>query len=71
MSGDRYYIRDQNALYFISPTIINWLDVFIRLEYKYVIVDSLNYCVDKKGLNIYAWCLMTSHMHLVASAREG
>jgi REP element-mobilizing transposase RayT len=70
MSGDRYYIRDQNALYFITPTIVNWLDVFIRQEYKYVIVDSLNYCVDKKGLNIYAWCLMTSHMHLVASARE-
>jgi REP element-mobilizing transposase RayT len=71
MSGDRYYIRDQNALYFITPTIVNWLDVFIRQEYKYVIVDSLNYCVDKKGLNIYAWCLMTSHLHLVASARDG
>ena len=71
MSGDRYFIRDQNAIYFITPTIVNWLDVFVRQEYKYTIVDSLNYCVDNKGLNIYAWCLMTSHLHLVASARDG
>ncbi|MFM8916415.1 MAG: transposase, partial [Bacteroidota bacterium] len=71
MSGDRYFIRDQNALYFITPTIVNWLDVFVRHEYKHAIVDSLNYCVENKGLNIYAWCLMTSHLHLVASARDG
>ncbi len=70
MSGDRYFIRDQQALYFITPTMINWLDVFIRPEYKYVIVDALNYCVNNKGLNIFAWCLMTSHMHLVVSSNE-
>jgi putative transposase len=70
MSGDQYYIRDQHALYFLTPTIINWLDVFIRPEYKYIIVDSLNYCINNKGLIVYAWCLMTSHMHLIVSSSE-
>ncbi len=70
MSGDRYFIRDQNAIYFITPTVIKWLDVFTRLNHREVIVESLNFCVDKKGLNVHAWCLMSSHLHLIASARE-
>jgi|SRR5688572_5520 len=71
MSGDRYFIRDQNAIYFLTPTAVQWLDVFTRMNHKMVVVDSLNYCIDKKGLNVHAWCLMTNHLHLVASARDG
>jgi putative transposase len=36
-----------------------------------IIVDSLNYCIVNKGITIYAWCLMTNHLHLVARANEG
>jgi REP element-mobilizing transposase RayT len=28
-------------------------------------VDNLNYCVKEKGMEIYAWCIMPSHVHLV------
>ena len=71
MSGDNFYITDQNALYFLTFTIIDWVDVFTRKEYKIVIADSLNYCVENKGLEVFAWCLMTNHLHLVARAKEG
>jgi putative transposase len=71
MSGDRYFIRDQNAIYFLTHTVVRWLDVFIRMNHKTVVVDSLNYCIDNKGLNVHAWCLMTNHLHLIASARDG
>ncbi|MBK8416859.1 MAG: transposase, partial [Bacteroidetes bacterium] len=70
MSGDRYYIRDQNAIYFLTLTVVEWLDVFSRLSHKMVVVDSMNYCIENKGLNVHAWCLMTNHLHLIASARE-
>jgi putative transposase len=71
MSGDRYHINDQNAIYFVTFTIVGWLDVFIRNKYKVVIIDSLNYCSENKGLSVHAWCLMTSHLHLIISAEEG
>jgi putative transposase len=71
MSGDRYYIRDQNAIYFLTFTVVRWLDVFSRMNHKTAIVDSLNYCIANKGLNVHAWCLMTNHLHLIASAKEG
>ena len=40
-------------------------------KYKDEIVSSLNYCTEQKGLEVYCWCLMSSHLHLMASAKEG
>ncbi|HYQ59251.1 MAG TPA: transposase [Draconibacterium sp.] len=71
MPADNYFIEDQNAPYFLTFTITDWVDIFTRKEYKLEIVNSLNYCVSNKGLTIYAWCLMSNHLHLVCSAKEG
>ncbi|MEQ9166509.1 MAG: transposase [Fulvivirga sp.] len=60
-----YKIRDQEKLYFISFAVVNWIDVFIRPIYKDIIVDSLKFCIEKKGLEVYGWCIMTSHIHLI------
>ena len=71
MSADNYFIGDQNAPNFLTFTVVDWIDVFTREVYKNVIVDSLNYCIENKGLIIYAWCLMSNHLHLVVQAMEG
>lgn len=53
----------------------NWIkagwDLFIRNEYREILVDSLAYCQKHKSLIIHAWCIMTSHIHLIVSAEEG
>lgn len=69
MSGDRYHITDQNAYYFTTFTVIYWIDIFTRPEYKEVITESLNYCIDNKGLECHAWVLMSNHMHLIVRAK--
>ena len=61
----KYKIRDQEKLYFVSFAVVDWIDVFIRNEYKDIVIDSLSYCQKNKGLEIYAWCIMTSHVHLI------
>ncbi len=58
--------RDQDKAYFVSFATVNWIDVFIRREYKDVIIDSLKYCIENKGLELYAWCIMSSHVHLIS-----
>lgn len=45
-----YKIRDQTKLYFVSFAVVNWIDVFVRREYKDVVVESLQYCIKHKGL---------------------
>ncbi len=69
MSGDQYFIKDQHACYFLTLTIIHWIDIFSRIEYRDIIVDSLNYCIKSKGLELYAWVIMSNHVHLAGRVR--
>jgi putative transposase len=55
----------------ITLNVVECIDIFIRPVYKQVIVESLNYFIDKKGLTVYAWCLMTNHLNLMVQANEG
>jgi putative transposase len=61
----KYKIRNQEALYFVSFAVVYWIDVFIRNEYREIILESLRHCIKEKGLEVYAWCMMTNHMHLI------
>jgi putative transposase len=61
----KYKIRDQDKLYFVTFTVIQWLDVFTRNLYKDIFLDSLRYCQKHKGLELYAYCIMTNHIHLI------
>jgi putative transposase len=70
MTSDNWFLNDQNATYFLTFTIVDWVDVFTRKEHKIVITDSLNYCIENKGLEVFAWCLMSNHLHLVCRAIE-
>jgi REP element-mobilizing transposase RayT len=54
-------------LYFTTSTIIDWVDIFSRPSYRHIVVESLDYCQQQKGLKIYAWVLMTNHLHMVVS----
>ncbi|CAM1340659.1 REP-associated tyrosine transposase [Tenacibaculum amylolyticum] len=66
----KYKVKD-NQCYFITITTVGWVDIFTRLNQKYVIIKSLDYCQKEKGLEIYAYCLMHSHLHMVCRAEEG
>lgn len=60
-----YKFHNPEGLYFISFATVYWVDVFVRRLYLDCIVENLNKCVDEKGMEIYAWCIMPSHVHLV------
>lgn len=66
----QYRVRNHEEIHFVTFTIVDWIDVFIRPSYKQLIIDSLIYCQKNKGLEIYAFCLMTNHLHLLVSARS-
>jgi REP element-mobilizing transposase RayT len=61
----RYKFKDQSKIYFVSFSVINWIDVFVRNEYKNILLDSIRFCQKEKQLEVYGWCIMTSHVHLI------
>jgi putative transposase len=64
-------ILEQQACYYMTFNVVDWIDIFVRPVFKQIIVESLNYFIEKKGLTVYSWCLMTNHLHLMARAKQG
>jgi REP element-mobilizing transposase RayT len=65
-----YKINDQGALYYGTFQIVNWLDLFTRKAYKDILIDSLKFCQENKGLEIYAYVIMSNHMHLLIRSEK-
>ena len=49
-----YKFRDQEKLYFVTFTTVNWIDLFTRKEYAEVLLESIRYCQKEKGLIVCA-----------------
>ncbi len=64
----RYQIIEDNSVYFVTSTIVEWIPVFTKKEYFDIIVQSLSYCRQKKGLKLFAYVVLDNHVHFVASA---
>ena len=60
--------RIEGEVYFVTDTVVDWVDIFTRPIYRHIIIESLEYCQKEKGLIIYAWVLMTNHLHMIAGA---
>ena len=65
--SEKYKVQDSQALHFITITVIGWIDLFVRRDYKELVLESLKFCQEEKGMKIYAWVIMTSHIHLIVS----
>ena len=61
----KYKFHDQDQLYFVSFAVVNWIDLFTRNEYKDIMIESWKHCQLHKGLEIYGWCIMSSHIHMI------
>ncbi|MGV3586389.1 MAG: transposase [Adhaeribacter sp.] len=62
--SEKYKVRNQEKVYFITFAVVHWIDVFTRREFKDLVIESLKFCQKEKGLEIYAWCIMSNHLHL-------
>ncbi len=67
----KYKFHNPEGVYFVSFAVQGWVDVFTRNDYKNILMDNLKFCQDYKGLEIFAWCVMTNHVHLVIRAKDG
>ncbi|MBL7851198.1 MAG: transposase [Cyclobacteriaceae bacterium] len=66
--SEKYKFNDPQGTYFVTSTVVGWVDLFTRRELKHIIIESLRFCQREKGLLIHAWCLMPSHLHMIISS---
>ena len=64
----KYKAGEPDGIYFVTLTVVGWIDVFTRIEQKVVLVESLKFCQKEKGLETYSYCIMTNHLHMICKA---
>jgi REP element-mobilizing transposase RayT len=66
--SSKYKVGDDAIPHFVTFSVVGWIDVFSREQYKEIMTDSLRYCIAHKGLKLNAWVIMTNHVHLIISS---
>lgn len=66
-----YKIEAPLHAHFLTFQVIDWVDIFSRKIYRDIALESLDYCRKEKGLQIWAYVIMTNHIHAILSARNG
>ncbi len=67
----KYKFREKDGAYFVSFAIVNWIDVFTRIQYFDIIIESFEYCRKNKGMELYGYCIMPSHIHFIFRSSLG
>ena len=63
----RYKITDQDGIYFITSTIVEWLPVFTSRPYFDILIQSFRYCQQHKGLKLYGYVILDNHFHAIVA----
>ena len=66
-----YQIEDKSGAYFLTFQVVDWVDVFTRKIYRDIVLDSMEHCRKQKGLQIWAYVIMTNHVHCIMSSING
>ena len=64
------YKIHEDGLYYVTFAVVGWLDVFTRRVYQDIFTESIKFCQEKKGLNIYCFCLMPNHVHFITDSYD-
>jgi REP element-mobilizing transposase RayT len=66
-----YAIRNQEAMHFLTFTIVDWVDVFSRKIYRDIVIDSLKFCQENKAMNLISYVIMSNHIHIICQSDKG
>jgi len=66
-----YQIKDQTSLYYLTFQVVDWIDIFTKSAYREIVIESMKYCQSLKGLQVFAYVIMSNHVHLIANHPNG
>ena len=66
----KYKFNNKEGIYFVSFATVYWIDVFIRESYFELMIQALSFFRKERGMLIYGYCIMPSHVHLLFQAKK-
>ena len=68
--GRKYKFNDQDHLYFVSFVIVYLIDLLNQEEYENILLESWQHCSKNKGMELYGWCIITSHLQMITGTHR-
>lgn len=68
--SSKYKVGEDAIPHFVTFSVVGWVDVFSREQYKELFIESLKYCQQEKGMVLHTWVIMTNHVHLIISSNS-
>ncbi len=66
-----YQIKDQEGIYYLTFQIVDWIDIFTRQIYRDVVIESFKYAIEHKGMQVFAFVIMSNHIHIINQSVTG
>ena len=66
----RYVVHDPRLAHFVTAAAVEWLPVFSTAACCDLLVESLEFCRREKGLKLYAWVILDTHLHAILAAPD-
>jgi REP element-mobilizing transposase RayT len=60
-----HHWNNPDDLYFITGTLIKWLNIFTNQEYAQIILDSFTWNRKMKNFLLFSYVIMPSHIHAI------
>ncbi len=66
----RYKIYNENGIFFVTSTIIDWIPVFIDEKYFSIMIDTVKYYQQNSDLTVYSYVFLDNHFHMIISGSD-
>ena len=66
-----YKINEQDQPHYLTFRIVRWIDLFTRQIYRDIVIDSLSLSQKNKGLEVFAFVIMSNHIHIIVRSGAG
>lgn len=63
-----YKVHNPAAVYFVTSSIVNWINIFTSEKYFNIIIEALKFYIEEGKLSIYAYVIMKNHFHLICKS---
>lgn len=69
-SRDRLSFEANGDVYFITSTVVGFVNVFVHENLCRIFVDCVDFCQKRGDFVLLAWVLMPNHFHLILKRNE-
>jgi putative transposase len=66
----KYHIFDKEAIYFVTSTIVDWIEIFNNDNYFNLLIDSFEFRKKNENMRLFAYVIMKDHFHAIISSND-